>query len=435
MITEEKKCPVCSGPLKGKQRTCSPRCRKRLSRGQGPKPKNTDITVHAIGHRSAKNPNLIALHKAFTTGKRGMLLEGSSRSGKSWACVDFLVWLCSSHDRLTIAIVRETFNSFKTTLYQDLAKRLPMFGIADPIAGRQNVSVFQLFTSTIHLIGADDPAKFHGLSTDVFWINEILDVSQPVFDQLEMRCRRFWIADFNPKATAHWVFDRLENRDDVVLFRSTYKDNPHISPAERAKIESYEPTETNIAQGTADQYMWNVYGLGLRSAPEGLIFQHFEWVDEFPTDIDRVYYGADVGQTSPSAVAKVGVNGQNIYLECLGYVPTPSTIDFVDLVSTCVAKCDVVWCDSAAPGFIAACQQRGYSVHPVRKFPGSRKFAIGLIKSYKLHVVRNQHHYAVHRELTSFKYRMVNGISLDEPIDGNDHFLDSSFYGILMNLK
>lgn len=381
------------------------------------------------------NPNLKFLHECYETGKRGALLEGSSRAGKTISAIDFLVWLCSTQDSLVIIIIKETLTSFRTTLYQDFNVRLPMFGLSSPFQDRQTITSFNLFSSRINLLGADDPAKLHGAGSDFVWGNEFLDLPQSVFDQLEMRCRKFWWGDYNPKATDHWVFNSVEPRQDVGLIRTTYKDNPFLSSAERKKIESYEPNEINIAQGTADSYMWNVYGLGLRSAPEGLIFQHVTWVDEFPKDIDRVYYGSDIGQTAPSTVVKIGVNGSNLFVECLGYMPTESTNDYVDLVGTCVTKKDIVWADSAAPGFIASCQRAGYAMHAIKKFPGSRKFAIGLIKSRKLHIVKNRHYHSVNKEVCNFKYRQVNGIKLDEPIDGHDHFWDATFYATLANVR
>lgn len=381
------------------------------------------------------NPNLTALIEAYKSGKRGALLEGSSRSGKSWSGIDFLVYLCSNHNGLVINIVKETLASFRTTLYADFDRRLPMFGIPSPFLGRVSITSFQIFDSRINLLGADDAAKLHGASSDFVWFNEMLDISQPVFDQLEQRCRRFWWGDYNPKTTTHWVFDAVETREDVPLFRSTFKDNPFISEPEKQKILSYEPTPENIERGTADEHMWRCYGLGLRSAPEGLVFPVVEWIDRFPDNIDRVYYGSDIGLTSPSTFVKMGIDGQNMYAECLGYLPTPSTDDYVTLASTCVSPQDTVWADSAAPGFIAAAQRAGYRFHAIKKFPGSRKYAIGKIKSYRIHLVRNRHYHSVHKEQTSFVWRTVNGIQLDEPIDGHDHFWDALFYAVLANVK
>jgi len=252
------------------------------------------------------NPNLQYLHDNFRT-KRGVILSGSSRSGKTWSSVDFLIWLCTIETGITVNIIKESYNSFKTTLYDDFNRRLPDFGVASPFSQKQEVQSFRLFGNKINLMGADNPSKFHGASCDYFYINEALDVQQDVFDQLEMRCRKFWWMDFNPKFTDHWIYDKIQSRDDVGYLSTTFHDNPNVSDAEKRKILSYEPTEANIRQGTADDYMWNVYGLGLRSAPEGLIFQHVTWIDKFPENIEKIYHGCDFGYTQdPTALVKMG---------------------------------------------------------------------------------------------------------------------------------
>lgn len=50
-------------------------------------------------------------------------------------------------------------------------------------------------------------------------------------------------------------------------------DNPFIPENMKRKILSYEPTEYNYAQGTADEQKWFIYGLGKRAKIEGLILK------------------------------------------------------------------------------------------------------------------------------------------------------------------
>jgi len=118
------------------------------------------------------NPNLLATTNAFHAGKSGIVQEGSSRSGKTWSNIDFLIWLCSTVETAaTINIIKETYKSFKTTLYDDFNRRLPMYGISSPFADRQEVASFKLFGNKINLLGADSDSVYHGVSCDYFWIN------------------------------------------------------------------------------------------------------------------------------------------------------------------------------------------------------------------------------------------------------------------------
>jgi PBSX family phage terminase large subunit len=242
------------------------------------------------------NPNLKHLVKSYNEGKRGAVLEGSSRSGKTWSSVDFIIFEASKPGvRHTFNIVKETYNSFKTTIYEDFNRRLPDFGIQSPFESAKEVSSFFLFGSKINLMGADKSSTKHGVGSDFTWINESLDVGKPVFDQLEMRCRRFWWMDYNPKVTDHYVYNQVCNRDDVAFLKTTFLDNPFISKTEKDKILGYEDTPRNRANGTVDTYMWDVYGMGKRAARIGLIFPNITWIDRFPENVDHVVYGMDFG--------------------------------------------------------------------------------------------------------------------------------------------
>src|SRR6478609_4702107 len=338
----------------------------------------------------------------------GVSLEGSSRSMKTWSSVDFIIYLCSKIEtNCTINIIKETYSSFKTTLYDDFNRRLPDYGIASPFASKQEVSTFKLWGNKINLLGADSETVLHGVSSDYTYYNEILDISKQAFDQTEMRCRKMWWCDYNPKYVEHWVYDSINNRPDVAWLKTTFQDNPFLSKPERNKILSYEPWHpddrdvqditkrrphpTNIVNGTADVYMWNVYGLGLRSAPEGLVFQYVEWIQSFPSSCEHIYFGMDFGSVDPTAIVKVGVNGLNMYIELLYYKPTPSASEVVDAAKKFIGAGEC-WADSAEPGLIGDCRNLGkVRVLAVSKFANSINYGISVIKKFKIHIVDNPH--------------------------------------------
>lgn len=440
--------------------------------------------VETVAKRKRKvSPNLTHLHACLNSPVHsGAVLEGSTRSMKTWSSVDFLIYLCSVVEKdSVINIIKETYNSFKTTLYSDFNRRLPMYGIPSPFAGKKEVSSFYLFGNQINLLGADSDSVLHGVGSDYFYINEALDVDQNVFDQLEQRCRKFWWIDYNPKATHHWVYDRICNRKDVGFLKTTFKDNPYISEPELRKVLSYQPigytevakyfgaedsdekkrvaaihkardykavlnlinfsalalqelerSKQNEEQGTADDYMWQVYGLGARTAPEGAVFPHVTWIKKFPEGIEQNYYGSDIGHTvSPSTVVRVGVEGRNIYLEKLFHEPTPSSVSYTEALRYTVGANDV-WSDSAEPGYISDAQQAGLNVYAIRKFAGSIKYGIGILKGYKIHIVDCPEW---RKEQSSYLYRKINGIKLDDPIDEYNHLWDAARYAALAYLR
>ncbi|MFA5768618.1 MAG: phage terminase large subunit [Bacteroidales bacterium] len=373
------------------------------------------------------NKNFATLVKALNSGRRGLVMEGGSRSGKTWSGIDFMSYVAHRYPGCSICLVKETYNSFKTTLYDDFAKRLPM---RNPFGYAKEIRSFWIAGSKVSLIGADEVSKFYGLGTDFFWINEALTVSKQIFDQLEMRCKRFWWMDFNPSLTEHWIFNVLERRPDVRFIRTTMLDNPYISKWERAKILSYDPANpVNVERGTADEFMHAVYALGERRAPQGVIFNNVEWIDKFPDDIELVTFGMDFGHTnSPTALGRVGKDGANLYLESLFYAPCD---DITTLQGVCFGHIGDghVWCDSAEPGMIAALAHRGVKAIPVTKFAGSVRYGIDLLKSYKIHVVRSPE---ARREVINYKWREVHGIQLNDPIDEFNHLWDAWRYAVMM---
>jgi len=382
----------------------------------------------------------LALIDSLEHGTRGTVLEGGSRSGKTWSCIFFLVMLCSENKGLVINVVKDTYNGFKTTLYNDFDKVLTMLGLWSPFELIKDVQSFRLFGNRINFIGADQPAKFHGAGCDYFWINEALDVQQAIFDQLEMRCRRAWILDYNPKVTDHWVYNRLEKRKDVHFVHSTLLDNPQVSRWEKTKIISYEPTPKNVAAGTADDYMWRVYGLGERCAQEGLIFPHITWIDEWPTDIERHWYGLDFGFTNePSALVKIAAKDSDLYLQELLYSPTPTAKMLHEIIAPHVRD-RLVWADSAdryagtsgGEGMVKDLQRMGMRIFKAKKFSGSVTYGIDIMKRYRLNIVRSAN---FKKEADNYAWRSINGIQVNEPIGEFEHLWSAARYGCQMELE
>lgn len=377
------------------------------------------------------NPNLTHLIECWGAGKNAAL-EGSGRAGKTWAVIDFLVLYCSKNSNKTINIIRETYNSFKTTLYSDFARRLPMWGVPSKFGVVKDIATFNMMGNTLNFMGADDPNKFLGAGCDIFWCNEFLDIPKMIFDQSEQRCREMWIGDWNPKCTDHWVFD-LEKRPDVAFLRTTFRDNPGISTSELNKVLSYDPgNPDNIINGTADEYMWKVYGLGERASLTGLVYQNVEWLDDMPADVTDITFGMDFGHTNSStALVQVGKAGNNIYTKLLFYEPC----DDVNILSEVLRRFvgdGHVWADSAEGMLISKLRTMGHVVLPAYKPAGSVMDGITIVKSHKLHAVRNVD---LKREYDNYKWREVGGIVLNEPVKGNDHAMDAKRYAITMQWR
>ena len=391
------------------------------------------------------NPNLSFLAEQFNKNINGVCLEGSSRSGKSFSIIFFLVLFSEHKKGFTINIIRETYASFKTTLYADFHKVLNDFGIENPFGTVQDIHQFNLLGNTLNFLGADKPDKFEGAGSDIIWFNEMLDIPKQAFDNLTQRCRKFWVADWNPKFTDHWAFE-LEKREEVKFLRTTYKDNPFISANERLTIEGYclyefedltipidqrRPNKKNYERGTVDKFRWSVYGEGERSACDGLIFNNVNYCNEIPADVDQISYGIDFGETAQTAIIKSGVRisdgRKDLYLQKLWYMPA----DNIDIIIEVVKKLGIdkhIWCDNNKPEWINDMRRANINAVATRKFPGSREYWITTIKRFNVNIVRDTD---FRKEQENFTYRVVDGIQLSETIKKFDHLWSASGYSVV----
>lgn len=420
------------------------------------------------------NPNYKFLYNAIKTqeydnkdklikGYRGVVLEGSSRSGKTWSGIDIIIWLCTQVETsCTINIYRETYNEFKTTLYDDFKRRLDDFGLDNPFHRAKEIRSFKINENTIFFLGDGK----HGGSCDYAFYNEGMFIDNYVFDQSEMRCRKFWWMDYNPSFTDHWVFDKIIPRDDVGFLRTTFLDNPFISAQEKNKILSYEPWEVgtydvtddgvfykgkviseknqppihirNHNNGTADEFMWKVYGLGLRGAMKGVIFDHLNWIDSFP-DIDYIYAN-DFGFTAdPNVFGRYAETETDIYVEPLIYQPieTPEEL-FNSLQALNIEVYKPIACDSSdkytgenkgTVEMVKGLQELGYS----QAFKISKKksvmYWILSMKNKRINIVKNHLWKKVKKERENYRFKEINGILINQPIDDYNHFWDMARYG------
>lgn len=415
------------------------------------------------------NPNYKVLHDTISgkvPGYSGCVLEGSSRSGKTWSAVDIIIWLCTEVEtNCTINIYRQTYNEFKTTLYDDFKRRLDDFGLPNKFHNAEDVKSFKIGDNKIFFLGCDKVGTAHGGGCDYAFFNEMMHIPKAVFKQSVMRCRKFWWGDYNPSYTDHWVFDSVVTRSDVAFLRTTFIDNPYISDKERVEILASEPwlpgsyevedgqlfynyepvTETNlppphptnVENGTADDFHWKVYGLGLRGAMKGVIFNNITWIDEFP-DIAHTY-GNDFGFTAdPNAFGKYAEDENNIWVELLIYQPIETPEELASTFEALGVDKDLpIACDSSdkytgenkgTVEMVRGLQDLGYTEAFKISKTNSIMYWILSMKKKKIHVVKNHLWGHVKKERENYKFKEVNGILINQPVDKWNHFWDMTRY-------
>lgn len=428
------------------------------------------------------NPNYALLYKSITEqlyndrdeligGYRGCALEGSSRSGKTWSGVDIIIWLCLYIEKngCTINIYRETYNEFKTTLYDDFKRRLDDYGLPNPFHKAKEIKSFKIGKSTIYFLGDGK----HGGGCDYAFFNEIMFINQAVFDQVELRCRKFWWADYNPSVTDHWFFDKVLTRPDVAFLRTTYLNNKFISAQEKNKILGWEPWKpgsyivkdsiimcynketnkvepvtktnqppphpTNIANGTADEFNWKVYGLGLRGAMKGVIFPYVEWIDKFPEDKAPIYPNDFGFTTDPNVFGRYAEDKYNIWFEPLCYEPIETPKELAEFLKSLNIESDaIIPCDSAdkytgenkgTVEMVKGLKKEGYvNAYKISKTK-SVMYWLNSMKGKKIHIVKNHLYQQALKEQQNYRMKEIGGIAINQPIDNFNHIWDTMRYG------
>lgn len=289
--------------------------------------------------------------------------------------------------------------------------------------------------STLEMIGLDDPQKVHGVSGDIILLNEAIEIEKSSFSQLMQRLKGKIILDYNPSVEEHWVYD-LAKREDCITIHSTYKDNPFNPDTVVREIEAYEDTPYNRMMGTVSDYHWRVYGLGLASKREGLIFPEFEIIKEFPIEAKMLGRGLDFGFfPDPVACGRVGLlNGrlvldESIYETGLNNIIIPGKEHIPSIQSRFIeqgiSRSEAIIADSSAKTSISELKGVGYNVIPVQKYPGSVNDGISLMQKYlpfyvtesSVNTIKELGNYTWLKDANTNKFTST-------PIDKYNHLMD-----------
>ena len=226
-----------------------------------------------------------AILTAFNEGKRGILLEGGTYSGKTYSALMALVSIAKeSPNLIDINIVSETIPHLKGGCIRDYFKILgelsdnnPYYNKQDHIYRRPNWKGVTTFLSA-------DNEKALGMRRDVLFINEGDTLYWDTARELISRTHVFTIIDWNPRSE-FWAHEYYLNDPKWAYDHSTYLDALDVLPLDKA--------EEIRDLGSKDPNYHNIYELGILGKIEGLVFPYFDQVDELPKG--NAFYGLDGG--------------------------------------------------------------------------------------------------------------------------------------------
>lgn len=366
------------------------------------------------------NPNFTFL-KWKVKNQRITLLQGGTRSGKTYSTIYYLINLCKEFENggLEIDLCRDTFAALKSTAWKDFKDVLLKHELYHDKNHNKTDHVYNLFGNFINYYGADTPDKIHGRSRDVLWINEAHQFPEETIDQLFPRTRYRIIADYNPALPQeHWLDKYIDKFPPCV---TTYRDNPHLT---KAQIEDIESKVSNA-------YWWKVYGTGERAQPTGAVFNNWS-IGSFK-ECEVQGFGQDYGfSNDPSTLIEVAVDRKTktIYLRECFYEQGLNTGQLFEYNKQ-FADRQLIVGDSAEPRLISELKQRGLNIVEAIKGTGSVTAGISLMQEYS--IVLDTESKNLIKEFNNYSW--VEKTNKTVPEDKWNHCIDAARYFIYMTLS
>ena len=347
-------------------------------------------------------------------------------SAKTYSVVQFLCMLCFNYAGTTVSIIRAGMPSIKRTVYRDFKDIMLNFGWWDDKCMNKSEFVYTFPNgSWIEFFSTDNEQKVRGSKRKILFVNEANELSFIEWQQLQMRTTEFSILDYNPSFSEdHWI-NQVNEEKSTYWFISTYKDNPFLEPKVIAEIESLKWKNPSL---------WRIYGLGLRSMVEGLIFKNVVIDDYIPIQAKRHHYrGMDFGYASdPTAIIDVYIYGKDIYLDEVCYQTEMLASDIIRVLKEDKENTEII-SECADPRLIDEIYNAGIDIKPVKKFPGSIQAGIMKMLEYKIHITKRSIN--ARREFNNYTWRQdKEGKWLNEPIDMYNHIVDSLRYVCMTKL-
>ena len=364
------------------------------------------------------------IDKAVKEGKRHIFLRGSSRSGKTYQTISYLILYILQNPNTTITIVRDTLVAIRNSVLLDFQEVMNQMGMYNPEQFNKTEVIYRFDNGgMVRFLGADDSSgKIKGMKQEIVFINEITEVSQNAFIQLDIRTSKFIIADYNPSASEDWYVYELEENPDNQLIISTYKQNPFLDDRIVKSIEGLKDI---------DPEMYEVYALGKKIKPRETIFINWEVVNEAPRYSKMLGVGIDWGYSNDECACVWGLINEPdnvIYLKEVFYEKGLSSDDILfKMKEGGLQKTFEVICDSSEPRMIDELKKGGYSrSRGVKKEAGSVLYGITEMKKYKLQIDATSTNLI--EELKNYKWFKDRSGNITSKTSGRDHLLDACRY-------
>jgi phage terminase large subunit len=266
--------------------------------------------------------------------------------------------------------------------------------------------------SIVEFFSVDDEQKIRGRKRDIAWCNEANELFYDDFTQLNMRTETKLIFDYNPSDSSSWLYELP--KDESILIKSTYRDNPFLSESIKRQIEDLKRT---------DESLYQIYALGEKTISKSNIYSNWTFVKHRPAKFNSFVYGLDFGYNHPTALVRVYWRDNDIYIEPVlyeSYLTTTNLIEKLKLLN--VEEGIEILADYSRPEIIQEMNNSGFNVLIANKVV---KKGIDNIKSFGVYCEEDPR---IKKEYENYKWKKIGDNIIDEPIKLYDDAMDAIRY-------
>ena len=350
---------------------------------------------------------------------------GGSRSSKSYSILQLLLMKFISEDNKEFMIARKTLPSLRRTAYKVFLSLLEDYGYYAYCDHNKTDLTIKFKNNFIHFLSVDQIDKIKSTEFNYIFLEEANEFSLLDYRIIHTRLsgktvpeesNKLFLA-LNPSDEFGWIHLTLIHESGVQIIRSSYHDNPFLSPEYIKILEDLKDTDPTLYQ---------IYCLGEWGSIQNIIYTNYVIESSFPNHFKDQFYGLDFGYNAPTALVFIGVYDNELYLREVIYQTHLTNQDLINLLNTKgISKKIPIYADSAEPARIEEIYKAGYNIHPANK---NVLDGIDAVKRYKLHLHEADDNFI--KEIRSYKWKEdKNGNILDEPVKFMDHLLDGTRYG------
>ena len=352
-------------------------------------------------------------YEALTGPHRFIINEGGSRSSKTYSLCQLMVIYCLQNSGKVVSIIRKTFPALRATVLRDFIEILKEMGIYSLDSHNKSEHIYTFSNgSIVEFFSVDDEQKIRGRKRDIAWCNEANELYFDDFTQLNMRTEFKLIFDYNPSDSSSWLYELP--KDESILIKSTYRDNPFLPNSIRAQIEDLKRT---------DEALYQIYALGEKAISKSNIYSNWTFLSHRPARFVNYVYGLDFGYNHPTALMRVYWCDNDIYIEPViyeSYLTTTMLIEKLQAIG--IEQTVTIMADYSRPEIIQEMNIAGFDVQNANKVV---KKGIDNVKTFGVFC---QDHKDLKREYENYKWKKIGDFITDEPVKLFDDAMDAVRY-------